>query len=148
MKIEELLEYKDKALYCIHPDESIFNCIKILNAKRLGALIVITPEEDVIGIITERDILRITHETRGTLDGISVKEVMSPKEELSTASTWDDIGVAMEIMTQKKVRHLPIVDNSELKGILAIGEVGEYLLTHALKEIRELKTAHGSVEPN
>lgn len=139
MTIEHVLHHKDKALYCIHPDESIFNCIKILNAKRLGALIVITPAEEVIGIITERDILRITHETHGQLAGITVKEVMSPKEELTTASTWDGIQVAMEIMTRKQVRHLPIVDHGELKGILAIGEVVKALLDHARAEIEDLK---------
>jgi CBS domain-containing protein len=142
MKIADVLETKDKALYCIHPEESLFNCIKILNAKRLGALIVITPTEDVVGIITERDILRITHETRGQLEGLTVAQVMSPKEELTTASTGDDISVAMEIMTAKKVRHLPIVDVGELKGILAIGDVVKALLDHALAEIHQLKAGN------
>lgn len=141
MNVESLLEKKDKALYCIHPDESIFNCIKILNAKRLGALIVLSPDEEVLGIISERDILRKTYETKGKLEGITVKEVMTPEEDLITGSTQDDISVVMEKMTENTVRHLPIVDNGELKGIMAIGEVVKFLLDNALEEIKQLKVS-------
>ena len=139
MTIESLLERKEKALYCIHPDESILNCIKILNAKRLGALIVLSPEEEVLGIISERDVLQRTYETRGQLEGMTVQEVMTPQEDLITASTQDDISVVMEKMTSNHVRHLPILDDGELKGILAIGDVVKFLLDHALQEIRLLK---------
>lgn len=139
MKVELLLEKKDKALYCIHPDEPIFNCIKILNAKRLGALIVLSPDEEVLGIISERDILRKTYETKGQLEGISVKHVMTPEEELISASTQDDISVVMEKMTANDVRHLPIVDDGKLMGIMAIGEVVKFLLDNALEEIKTLK---------
>ena len=141
MTLESLLEQKENALYCIHPDESILNCIKILNAKRLGALIVLSPDEEVLGIISERDVLRKTYETHGQLDGITVKEVMTPQEDLIMASTQDDISVVMEKMTVNNVRHLPILDNGELKGILAIGDVVKFLLEHALEEIKELKNS-------
>ena len=139
MKIKDILTNKDKGIYCIHPEESIFNCIKVLNAKRFGALIVMSPEEQLLGIITERDILRLTYESRGHISDIPVKEVMTPKEEVTTASTEDDISVAMEIMSHKKVRHLPIVNNGELQGIIAIGEVVEALLDKALAELDSLK---------
>lgn len=141
MIVEQLLEKKEKALYCIHPDQSMFSCIKILNAKRLGALIVLSPDEEVLGIISERDVLRKTLETRGQLDGITVKEVMTPRDDLIIASTQDDIGVVMEKMTVNNVRHLPILDDGELKGILAIGEVVKFLFDYALEEIRLLKTS-------
>jgi CBS domain-containing protein len=126
-------------LYCIHPDESILNCIKILNAKRLGALIVLSPDEKVLGIISERDVLQKTYETQGQLGGMTVQEVMTPQEDLITASTQDGISVVMEKMTSNHVRHLPILDNGELKGILAIGDVVKFLLDHALQEIKLLK---------
>jgi CBS domain-containing protein len=139
MKVESLLENKDKALYCIHPDESMFNCIKILNAKHLGALIVLSPDEEVLGIISERDVLQKIYETKGKLDGITVKDVMTPQDELITASPQDDISVVMEKMTKNNVRHLPILEEGELKGILAIGEVVKFLLDHALEEMKQLK---------
>jgi CBS domain-containing protein len=126
-------------LYCIHPDESLLNCIKILNAKRLGALIVLSPEEKVLGIISERDVLQKTYETQGQLGGMTVHEVMTPQEDLITASTQDDISVVMEKMTRHQVRHLPILDDGALKGILAIGDVVKFLLDHALQEIKVLK---------
>jgi len=139
MIINDILKNKDKALYCIHPEESIFNCIKILNSKRFGALIVMSPNEELLGIITERDILRLTYETRGQIQDVPVKDVMTPSEDITTASTADDINIAMEIMTNKKVRHLPIVNDGKLQGIIAIGEVVEALWHKALKELSELK---------
>jgi CBS domain-containing protein len=139
MIINDILKNKDKALYCIHPEESIFNCIKILNSKRFGALIVMSPNEELLGIITERDILRLTYETRGQIQDVPVKDVMTPSEDVTTASTTDDINIAMEIMTNKKVRHLPIVNDGKLQGIIAIGEVVEALWHKALKELSELK---------
>jgi CBS domain-containing protein len=63
------------------------------------------------------------------------KDVMSPKEELTTASAWDTISVVMEMMTRKRVRHLPIVNHGQLKGILAIGEVVASLLTARCKKL-------------
>lgn len=140
MIINDILKNKEKALYCIHPDESIFNCIKILNAKRFGALIVMSPDEQLVGIITERDILRLTFESKGQIKDVPVKDIMTPKEEVTTAQTTDDISVAMEIMSRKKVRHLPIIDNGKLQGIIAIGEVVEALLDKALNELNSLKT--------
>jgi len=139
MQIKDILKNKDKGIYCIHPDESIFNCIKVLNAKRFGALIVLSPDEQILGIITERDILRLTYETRGQIEDVPVRDIMTPKEEVTTAQTSDDISVAMEIMSRKKVRHLPIVDDGELQGIIAIGEVVESLLDKALNELNSLK---------
>ena len=138
MIINDILKNKEKALYCIHPDESIFNCIKVLNSKRFGALIVMSPEEQLVGIITERDILRLTFESRGKIKDVPVRNIMTPKEEVTTAQTSDDISVAMEIMSRKKVRHLPIVNNGELQGIIAIGEVVEALLDKALDELNTL----------
>ena len=142
MIINDILKNKDKAIYCIHPDESIFNCIKILNSKRFGALIVLSPDEELLGIITERDILRLTYESKGQISDVPVREIMTPKEEVTTASTTDDISVAMEIMSHKKVRHLPIVDDGRLQGIIAIGEVVEALLDKALSELESLKTTN------
>jgi CBS domain-containing protein len=104
-------------------------------------LIVLSPDEEVLGLISERDVLKKTYETRGQLDGITVKEVMTPKEDLIMASTQDDISVVMEKMTANNVRHLPLMDNGELKGILAIGDVVKFLLDHTLAELHALKNS-------
>lgn len=132
MKIRTLVEGKEPAIYCIHPDESIFNCIKILNAKHFGALLVLSQEKGtILGIISERDILRITHERRGQLEGIKVKEVMTPRMYMVFSSLEDNIHNVLEQMNAKKVRHMPIVDYSQdelLVGFLAIGDIIRALL--------------------
>ena len=140
MNIKDILKNKDRGLYCIHPDESIFNCIKILNSKHFGAVVVMTPDEQLQGIISERDILRLTYESHGCIEDVPVSIIMTPKEEVKTASSTDTIKVALEIMSKKKVRHLPIVDDGKLQGIVAIGEIVEALLSDAMHELNTIKS--------
>lgn len=140
MKIESILKTKDKAVYCIPPDTSIFTCIRILNSKRIGAVVVLSPEEEILGIITERDILRLTYESRGNIPTITASAIMTPRDEVTVASPHDDISVAMEIMTNKRVRHLPIVDNGVIQGMITIVEIVESLLGQALNELDQLKS--------
>ena len=132
MKVKKLLKGKDSAIYCIHPDESLFNCIKVLNRMSFGALLVLSEEKaTVLGIISERDLLRKVEESRGNLDGIMVKEVMTPRKYMIFADIENNIHDVLEKMNSHKVRHMPVMDYSdgeELVGLLAVGDVIRALL--------------------
>ena len=141
MIVSELLRQKDNSLFCIPPDESLFNCIKILNDKHLGAVIVLNFEDEVLGIVSERDVLRKTYETHGKLEGIAVNEVMTPREIMIVGAPDDDIEIVMRKMTANAIRHLPILEGDQLKGMVTIGDVARFLLDHAIEEIKLLKTS-------
>jgi len=132
MKVKRLLKGKDSAIYCIHPDESLNNCIKILNRKSFGALLVLSQEEaTVLGIISERDVLRTVEQSRGNLDGIMVKEVMTPRKYMVFADVESNVHDVLEKMNGHGVRHMPVMDYSsgeELVGLLAVGDVIRALL--------------------
>lgn len=137
MKVSKLLEGKDSAIYCIHPDETLFNCIKILNKMNFGALLVLSEEKaSVLGIISERDLLRKFETSRGNLDGIMVKEVMTPRKYMMFADIENNIHDVLEKMNSHKVRHMPVIDYSkgeELVGLLSVSDVIRALLECANK---------------
>ena len=132
MKVKRLLEGKDSAIYCIHPDESLINCTKILNQKNFGALLVLSQEEaTVLGIISERDVLRKVEQCRGKLEGIMVKEVMTPRKYMMFADIENSIHDVLEKMNSHKVRHMPVMDYTDgekLVGLLSVGDVIRALL--------------------
>ncbi len=140
MKVRCVIESKDAAIYCIHPEETVFNCMKIFNSRHIGALVVINPDEKIVGIITERDVMRATWERKGALDGVKVRDIMTPEKYLTTASVDDDITDVMAVMTRKGVRHVPIVDENGLTGIMAITEVVKALYENVREEIQLMRT--------
>lgn len=140
MKIRCVLENKDGAVYCIHPEETVFNCMKIFNSRRIGALVVINPDAEIVGIVTERDVMRTTWERRGDLEDLKVLDIMTPKKYLTTANIDDDVTDVMAVMSRKGVRHVPIVDENGLTGIMAITELVKTLYNNVKDEIKLMRT--------
>lgn len=140
MKVRCVIENKEKAVYCIHPQETLFNCMKIFNSRHIGALVVLSPEAEILGIITERDVTRATWERRGGIADLKVCDVMTPEKYLTTATLEDDITEVMAVMTEKRVRHVPIVDESGLSGIMSILDVVKALYENVSEEIQMMRT--------
>jgi CBS domain-containing protein len=82
---------------------------------------VVTEGKSPIGILTERDILRVTARSPGELDSIEVATVMTVK--LITASPEDELADMMDVMTENKIRHLPVLEGGRLVGIVSIGDL-------------------------
>lgn len=122
MKIRDILEQKEQSVLSIGPRESIRSAVGIMNTKHVGALMVLGPQDEVLGILSERDIMRNIDEK--VLDR-SVEELMTSKEHLVVGHPTDSIDYAMNIFVTKKVRHLPIIDEQtgKLDGIISIGDV-------------------------
>ncbi len=120
MTIKQLLDKKGREVHTIGPDESVFEAIRRMAELGIGALVV-TEGEDPVGIVTERDYAR-----KVILKGRSSKEtpvraIMT--EEVIYIRPEQTIEEAMAIMTEKKVRHLPVMEEGRLAGIVSIGDV-------------------------
>jgi CBS domain-containing protein len=118
--VKDILDKKGNEVFSISPDKTVFEALKILADKDIGALLVMQGEQ-AIGIFSERDYAR-----KLILKGVLSKEskvgdVMS--KDLVVVSPETDIFKCMQIMTEKKFRHLPIVDNTKLIGIVSIGDI-------------------------
>ena len=137
MKIQELLQAKGNAVMTIHPEASLYDALTALVRHRIGSLVVTNPPGKVVGIITERDLLRecATHGER--LREIRIQEVMTTH--LIIGVPDDDVAYVMGIMTQNRIRHLPIIDGQRLEGLISIGDVVKAQLEETEFENRYLK---------
>jgi len=139
MSTKSILQKKGDVVFQIQPDKHLCDCIKLLNAKRIGALMVIDKDNNIHGIVSERDILRTAFDAKGQMCDMLVSDIMTPKAKLITATMEDKIEVIMESMTNNKIRHIPIMDNEKLLGIVSIGDIVKTLLDVAVTENKHMK---------
>ncbi|SRR5581483_587917 len=124
--ISSLLHHKGSTVFSVAPESTVFDAIKLMAEKNIGALLVIA-RGTLVGVFTERDYAR-----KIALHGKSSKETLV-KEILSrnvvTASPSDSIEECMRMMTENRVRHLPVMRNEEVVGIVSIGDLVNYIIS-------------------
>ena len=120
MKIEEILRNKGHDVVTITESRTVLEAAQALVEHNIGGLVVIEGTHPT-GILTERDILRLTARTPGELDSIPVGTVMT--RELITTGPRDELTGVMQVMTENKIRHLPVLDGDRLIGIISIGDL-------------------------
>ena len=120
MKIEEILRKKGHDVLTITESKSVLAAAEVLVDHNIGGLVVMEGER-VTGIVTERDILRVTPRRPGELDSIHVGEVMT--RNVITAKPEDQLLQMMDVMAENKIRHLPILEGDRLAGIISIGDL-------------------------
>ena len=120
MKIGDILKHKGAEVHDIQQQVSLADVVATLVEKNCGSLLV-RDNDKVVGIITERDILRACHAEDRPLSEIKAQEKMSTG--LITGQSGDTVSSVMGLLTQHRIRHLPIVDNDQLVGIISIGDV-------------------------
>jgi CBS domain-containing protein len=135
MTVKAVLAAKGGDVVTIEPNTNVLAATKLLAERRIGALVVTGPDRRVIGIVSERDIVqRLAVHGPATLD-LPLNEVMTRK--VMTCTPADTISSVMERMTQGKFRHLPVVDQGRLSGIVSIGD----MVKHRLEEMEREQSA-------
>jgi len=140
MKAEDIIKIKGSEVYTIHVEAIVSDALRMLNEKRIGALIVVGNQQEIRGIVTERDIMRNCYECHTNIKGVAIQDMMTPREKLVVCNLDDDIDDIMNTITEKRIRHLPVVDKTgKLLGIISVGDVIKILLTHKEHEIKYLR---------
>jgi len=122
MKINNILESKGKQeVFSVTPDTGLLDAVHLLCNKRVGALLVQDSSNYPIGILTERDVLWEVHRNHENLSNVTVSDVMT--SDLICGLPEDDTRYIMQVMTQNKVRHLPIVKDKKVIGMISIGDM-------------------------
>jgi CBS domain-containing protein len=123
MKVREILEAKGRRVVTIRPDATIATAVHRLALERIGALVVSEDGRSVAGILSERDIVRALAQEGGEIMGTSqrVADVMTTG--VATCSMEDNIKAVMAEMTRRRFRHLPVIEDGRLAGIVSIGDV-------------------------
>jgi CBS domain-containing protein len=158
MQIRDILREKATGTVTINSGRTIHDAIERLNKHRIGALVVMGDQEEVAGIITERDILRTCGElcdgantpvkTEGGTCASLVKDAMT--SELVIGVPDDDPNYVMGVMTENHIRHLPILDKGKLAGMISIGDLVNVHLEEKVFESRTLKEylkRNGNLKP-
>lgn len=136
MKIRDLLglkEFKNRSVVTIGPKESLSAAVQKLVDHDIGALAVCNDKGELVGIITERDILR-KYFRLSNLKDRKVEDVMT--REVAIGSPEDDVDYAMNVMKQKKIRHLPIMQDQKLLSMLSMRDLLGFQLEEAKAEVK------------
>ncbi len=136
-KVKELLERKGRNVWSIGPSHTVYQAVEMMALKGVGALTVLADDGSLVGIISERDYAR-----KVILKGLSsqealVADVMTP----DPLSIHDDLRVdeCMGIMTERRIRHLPVIEHERLVGMISVGDLVKCIIDEQSVTIEHLE---------
>lgn len=136
MTVKELLETKGKDIVSISPGNTVEDAIRSMNSRKISALMVIENGQPV-GIFTERDVVRCYINNGNPFNKVLLKNAMTSG--LIYADPDEDLCNVMSVMVQKNIRHLPVMDNGKLIGMLSIRDIIQTQIGNLRSEIHYLK---------
>ena len=139
MTVETILRQKGTDVATIEPDASIRRAADWLRVKNIGALVV-TSGRSVLGLISEREIVNAFSHHGEIAASISVKEIM--QHGVITVSAEESVSRVMKLMTHHRVRHMPVLRDGKLAGLISIGDVVKYRLGDLELETNVLRDAY------
>jgi CBS domain-containing protein len=138
MMLRAILKSKPPGFISVLPEMRITGVIAVLAEKRIGAVLVVDQKNELVGILSERDIVRsLAGHAAGTLE-LFASDLMTPHPTTATPSTT--VEKAMEVMTDGHFRHLPIMEQDELVGLVSIGDVVKARIDQHQHEVETLRT--------
>ena len=137
MIVNRILSLKGRDVATIEPGRSLSEAARILAERRIGALLIVDGHRPVTGIISERDIVRAVATQGAKALDEPVSRFMTEKVVTCTGET--SINDVMELMTQQKFRHIPVVEGGRLTGIVSIGDVVKLRLEEVEAETQAIK---------
>jgi CBS domain-containing protein len=137
MKLREVLRDKGSHVYTIGPDHTVGDAVRELMQHRVGALLVVDRQGGAVGIITERDVLRECQNRGQQFAALPVHAAMT--RDVIVGLPDDDIRYTMGIMTEHRVRHLPVIDDGAIAGMISIGDMVKACLEETEYENRYLR---------
>ncbi len=140
MTLKAILSVKGRDVHTIEPTATLETAVRVLTEKGVGALVVLGPDHRVIGILSERDIVRALAERGAAVLAQPLAIIMTRK--VVTCSESETVGGVMEHMTTGKFRHVPVIEQDELVGIVSIGDVVKHRLKEMEREVGGVARLH------
>lgn len=134
--VRHLLDAKGRDVLCIAPDASVLDAIRLMAEKGVGALVVVE-DDRLAGIVTERDYARKVILKGRSSSTTAVREIMTSDVTSTTGS--QSVEECMSIVTERRIRHLPVVEDGRLAGIISIGDLVKAVIADQQEEIRHLQ---------
>lgn len=137
MKVKEILRAKGSGVITIKPETPVRELVDLLTRHSVGALVVVDDSKNICGIVTERDVLRRCLKAAEPDLSMPIRAIMST--DVIVGVPDDDVDYIMNVITNNKIRHLPIVTGKKLVGIVSIGDIVKSMLKEIEFENRHLK---------
>lgn len=143
MNIAHILHGKPQRMITVGPEQTLQQATEVLARERIGALLVLKPNGDIAGILSERDIVRAVGTQGGEVLARPVAELMT--KDVTCCSLDDTVDSAMALMTERRFRHLPVRSGGKIVAMISIGDVVKKKVEEAESEAQSLREyiAHG-----
>jgi CBS domain-containing protein len=136
-KVSSVLKHKGHEVVTVAPNQTVTAVVTVLAKNRIGAVPVVNEQGQIIGIISERDIIRGMAQHADAVLTLAADKLMS--RDVKTCSMEDTLDDLMEVMTRQRIRHLPVIADGALHGIVSIGDVVKQRLEEVQSEAEELR---------
>lgn len=137
LSVNDILKNKDQAVFSVSPGQSVYEALQLLGEKNIGAVLVMDGDA-LRGILSERDYARkIVLMDRNSKD-TRVTDIMT--EKVITVTTGDSVEQCMSLMSEKKIRHLPVTNEGKVVGVISIGDVVTAIIRMQQETIDHLKS--------
>ncbi len=137
MIVEHILKTKGTAVYTIERANQLSETARLLSDKRIGAAVVVDQAGTVCGVLSERDLVQAIARQGSSALSRPVSEFMTA--EVVTCRLQDTVDALMELMTERRIRHLPVVEDGKLRGIISIGDVVKWRIAETVMEAEALR---------
>jgi CBS domain-containing protein len=137
-QIQQILHHKGNKVWSVAPETKVFDAISLMAEKNVGALLVTAANGKLIGILSERDYTRkVVLKGRNSKD-TAVREILS--EQLISVTPEHSVEDCMRLMTQNRIRHLPVLQGDTLVGVVSIGDLVNWIISEQQSAIHQLET--------
>lgn len=137
MNVASILRGKGSDIITANTDDEVSVICKILSEHKIGAILVMDQEKKLAGVISERDIVRALSESGNSCLICKAKDLMTSK--VISCSPTDTIDEVMSLMTEKRIRHLPVIDDGNLTGFISIGDVVKSRMDQVEREAEAMR---------
>jgi CBS domain-containing protein len=137
MLVSQILKHKGDLVFTASPHETVAAAAALLHSRRVGALVIVDDQDMVVGILSERDIVRVVAEKGGAGLNQPVSSCMS--SDVVFASPTETVHSLLERMTDRRIRHLPVLKDGRLAGLVSIGDLVKSKIAETEAEAENLK---------
>jgi len=134
--VKHVLDRKGRRIIAVKPDDSVLEAIRVMAEQNIGAVVVMQ-DDKLLGIMSERDYARKVIVKGRASDVTPVSDIMT--SDVHTTADGETVNDCMEMMTERKIRHLPVVDGETVVGMISIGDLVEAIIADQQEEIEQLE---------
>jgi CBS domain-containing protein len=138
MILEQILKEKGRQVYAVPEAATLKEAAELLDSRKVGAMVILNEAGGVIGVLSERDIVRNVARQGAAALKCTVGEVMT--RQVVTAKPSETVEKAMERMTDRRIRHLPVVEGGRLIGVVSIGDLVKWRIAEASAEVAAIRS--------